>query len=258
MNDWRDDFRNHNGKIIFDEPSGLLICGDSLEILPTFPSRSVDLVLTDPPYGISKKGGKRMAFDHGVPSIVYYGEWDEFESERAYATFICRMLYLMHRVAKKDASLYIWADRKFLGSVIVPYLEAFLKWKLRNKLYARKLNPAPHIRKSNWNSLIQECGYFVRGKPAAFDFLDQKTMWNVLDYVVGQIKPIHPTEKHPNLIAPLVAVSSKPGMLVLDPFAGSCIVAQKAKEFHCRFIAIEKELEYCEKAKERISQRILF
>jgi len=34
-------------------PINQIICGDCLEVMKTFPDKSVDLVLTDPPYGIS-------------------------------------------------------------------------------------------------------------------------------------------------------------------------------------------------------------
>jgi len=40
--------------IYYEEPAGVIYCGDCLEILPLIPEGSVDLVVTDPPYGINK------------------------------------------------------------------------------------------------------------------------------------------------------------------------------------------------------------
>ena len=39
--------------IYHEEPMGVIYCGDCREILPLIPEGSVDLVVTDPPYGIN-------------------------------------------------------------------------------------------------------------------------------------------------------------------------------------------------------------
>lgn len=39
--------------IYYEEPAGVIYCGDCLEILPLLPDKSIDLVVTDPPYGIN-------------------------------------------------------------------------------------------------------------------------------------------------------------------------------------------------------------
>ena len=56
-------------KPYYQEAGGVLYCGDCLEIMKNIPEKSIDLVLTDPPYGLNKKihdGGtwaKKSKFD---------------------------------------------------------------------------------------------------------------------------------------------------------------------------------------------------
>lgn len=47
---WKDLFPK-DGRY-YETSNGILYCGDSLEILNKFPSERIDLVLTDPPYGV--------------------------------------------------------------------------------------------------------------------------------------------------------------------------------------------------------------
>ncbi len=54
MTDWREPFlaQIDPAQVVFNKPEGIILCADCRHILPTFPKDSVDLVLTDPPYGV--------------------------------------------------------------------------------------------------------------------------------------------------------------------------------------------------------------
>ena len=62
----------------------------------------------------------------------------------------------------------------------------------------------------------------------------------------------HPAQKPEKLIAKLILASTDPGDLVLDPFSGSGTTAATAKKLGRKFTAIERELDYCCLALERI------
>lgn len=68
----------------------------------------------------------------------------------------------------------------------------------------------------------------------------------------------HPTQKPEGLIRPLVEASSRPGMLVLDPFAGSGTVLRVAKDMGRRAVGIELEERWCEVTAQRLAQECLF
>lgn len=67
---------------------------------------------------------------------------------------------------------------------------------------------------------------------------------------------IHPTEKPVGLLTNLITSVTKPGDLILDPFAGSGSTLVAAKKTGRRFIGIELDDEYFEKAKRRIEEAV--
>jgi len=61
-------------------PDGVVYHGDALEILPTLADNSVDLILTDPPYMISREMSisRKPNYKFKGPDINFdYGEWDK-------------------------------------------------------------------------------------------------------------------------------------------------------------------------------------
>lgn len=50
-------------KIYYQDESNVIYCGDCREILPLMPDKSVDIVLTDPPYGISWHSGHYVGYN---------------------------------------------------------------------------------------------------------------------------------------------------------------------------------------------------
>jgi len=65
-------------------------------------------------------------------------------------------------------------------------------------------------------------------------------------------KKLHPTQKPEELLRRIILASSKPGDVVLDPFLGSGTTAAVARQFHRRWIGIEREAIYIQAAQERI------
>ena len=64
---------------------------------------------------------------------------------------------------------------------------------------------------------------------------------------------LHPFRKPPSLIKRLILNHTNEGDVILDPFAGSGVVAQVAKETNRVFVCFEKEQEYCELAYKLLS-----
>jgi site-specific DNA-methyltransferase (adenine-specific) len=62
----------------------------------------------------------------------------------------------------------------------------------------------------------------------------------------------HPTQKPEKLAAKIILASSSPGDVVFDPFAGSGTAAVVAKKLDRRFIAVEKNPQYCVWAQKRL------
>lgn len=69
---------------------------------------------------------------------------------------------------------------------------------------------------------------------------------------------LHPTEKPPAILAPLIEYSVPPGGTVLDPFAGSGSTLLTARSLGRRAVGVEAREDYCEAAAERLSVPDLF
>ena len=71
---------------------------------------------------------------------------------------------------------------------------------------------------------------------------------------INSSKMVHPTEKPVGLLANLISSVTKPGDLILDPFAGSGSTLVAAKKTGRRFIGIELDDDYFVTAQRRIEE----
>jgi DNA modification methylase len=71
------------------KPLDVIINGDCLEVLPHIEDKSIDLVLTDPPYNI---------------------KIDDWDNIKHYEEFIRNISRESHRVLKRNGTLYFWGD----------------------------------------------------------------------------------------------------------------------------------------------------
>lgn len=216
-------------------------------------NQSIDLVLTDPPYGIASKnkltmvGGKIVStedawghdFKDSWPCIEAYYEWLK--------PFIAEFV----RVLKDNGSLILFLDRKYTG-LIAHYIERDFHLNFKNKIYFKKKNPVPSIRKNNYRSTIEEAVWFTKGKQYTFNFGEQSEMVQFYEGPIGRKDTKHPTEKYSWMIEPLIKNHSKPGDVVLDAFAGSATTLVVAKKQARNAIGFEKDTRFFEMAKARI------
>ena len=184
-------------------PRNAVIHGDCLNILPQFEPASVDFILTDPPYiaGYRSRDNQTLRNDDN-------------------AAWLAPSFAEMHRVLKNDAcaiSFYGW-----------PKVDLFFAaWKRAG------FRIAGHIvfrkRYASRTAFLQyrhEAAYLlVKGNPAFPD----NPLPDVMDWTYSG-NTYHPTQKSIHILKPLIEAFTKPGALVLDPFAGSgstCVAAQR-------------------------------
>ena len=202
---------------------------DCMKILPTLDNKSVDLVVTDIPYGkVNRKHGSLRKLDKGKADIITF-DLDIFVSELA-------------RVTK--GSIYI-----FCGTEQVSNIREIL---VQNKMSTRlciweKTNPSPMNGDKIWLSGI-ECCVFGRFPNATFNEHCKNTVFR---YPCGRNK-LHPTQKPLELIEKLVLASSNEGDTVLDPCMGSGTTGVACKKNNRKFIGIEMDREFYNIASHRI------
>lgn len=206
---------------------------DCMKILPTLDNKSVDLVVTDIPYGkVNRKHGSLRKLDKGKADIVTF-DLGMFVNELA-------------RVTK--GSIYI-----FCGTEQVSDIRKIL---IQNKMSTRlciweKTNPSPMNGDKIWLSGI-ECCVFGRFPNATFNEHCKNTVFR---YPCGRNK-LHPTQKPLELIEKLVLASSNEGDTVLDPCMGSGTTGVACKKNNRKFIGIEMDREFYNIASHRIESDV--
>jgi len=207
----------------------VVLTGDALEILRSFPNRFADVVLTDPPYGNNIGYGRsrtRIAGDEN-PLVGLQG------------------IAACYRVLKQNSTLYSFCDARHLG-LAEHFVLRYTAFRVRDVVVWDKMRIAfgHGFRRRHECILVLE-----KGRPKYRDL----SLPNVLSYPrpTGQA---HPHAKPVELLARLIKTSTDPGDLVLDPFAGSGSTLVAASSLKRHFIGIELEPEYAELARARIAE----
>lgn len=205
--------------------------GDCLVEMAKIPDRSVDLILTDIPYGeVNRESNGLRVLDKGVADVETF----PLEAFLRECDRVCR------------GSIYV-----FCGTLQVSQILRFLRERRMSTrcLVWEKTNPSPMNADKVWLSGIELCAYGKKPK-AAFNSFYRST---VLRYPVGQSKA-HPTQKPLLLMEELVRVSSDEEDIVLDPCMGSGTTGVACVNTGRRFIGIEKDETYFKVAEKRIAE----
>ena len=210
----------------YDGDGIVVFHGDCREILPLLPNASVDLVLTDPPYGIGASRNLRANKQHGMaaaPSRDYgAGEWDE-----APADLSCLDLSIPS---------IVWGGNYFaLGPS-----PCWLVWD-----------------KDNGTNGYADCELAWTNFPGAVRIFRWRWMGMIQEQMgTNKEARIHPTQKPIPLMLWCIERSLGVGT-ILDPFMGSGTTLVAAKRLGRRAIGIEIEERYCEIAVRRLAQKEL-
>jgi site-specific DNA-methyltransferase (adenine-specific) len=221
---------------------------DCLEFLKKIPDNSVDLVLTDPPYLISRKTG--FLASKGEKTIerfkmsYEFGEWDEKQLD------LKSILSEIHRILKPTGTSIIFYDLWKIQELKEEY-EAN-KFKQIRFLEWVKTNPVPINSKINYLTNAREVAVLAikKSKPTFNSEYDN----GIYSYPIYHGKDrFHPTQKSVDLFSDLVKKHSNIGDIVCDPFAGSSTTAISCIRNERSFIGTEISEEYYQKSLERIN-----
>lgn len=242
-----------------------ILQGDTLEILPTLPKASVDLIFADPPYNL------QLQQDLWRPNLTLVDpvddDWDQFESMTDYDDFTRRWLQAAREIMKETAT--IWVSGTYHNIFRVGAIMQDLGFWILNTVSWFKPNAMPNFKGTR---LKNDLEFVIWAKYSANSrytfhhhqmkqFNDGKqlgSMWTI-PVCAGEErlkdehgKKLHSTQKPEELLKRIILASSKPGDLVLDPFLGSGTTAAMAKRFHRRWLGIEREDIYVSAAQKRI------
>lgn len=219
---------------------GKYVVADARKALGLIKDDSVDLVVTDPPYGI----GYKQTQGRKARKTILKGD------SPAEAPYLIReVVGELARVMKPESTIYMFAPggRTMFrqGSSLVAELERFFE--IRNVIIWDKTAIGPG---TYWRVQYESIVMGSLGRVG--NWQGGRARSNVLRYKrIRTIKEGHPTPKPPDLIEELMACSSNEGDLVLDPFAGSGVVGAVAQKLGRRFICLDIDERWAKEAKER-------
>jgi len=246
-------------------PINQILLGDTLDILPQLPERSIDLVFADPPYNLQLQQElwrPNMTRVNGVND-----HWDQFDSFAAYDGFTCAWLTAVRRVMKNTAT--IWVSGTYHNIFRVGAIMQDLGFWILNTVAWYKTNATPNFRGVRLKNDLEFVIWAKKSEKASYTFNNHQakqfnngkqlgSMWSI-PACSGQErlkgpdgKKLHPTQKPEELLTRIIVASSKPDDIVFDPFLGSGTTAAMAKRLHRRWIGIERDEIYYNAAQRRI------
>ena len=226
-----------------------LLQGDCLELIKQVPSNSVDLILIDPPYEISRPTNFQSGEETGRDTDRFrismdFGEWDKnftglevvikegYRILRQGGTMIC-----FYDLWKIETLKNLYDSNKFKQV-------RFIEW--------MKTNPVPINSKINYLTNAREVAVSaIKGSKPTFNSSYDNGLYSY-PICAGKERTIHPTQKPLSLITDLVLKHSNEGDMVLDCFMGSGTTGVACKDTNREFIGMELDEKYFEIACNRI------
>ena len=220
---------------------------DCLEFMKQMKDKSVDLVLTDPPYGIDFQSArptenkrKDKIINDKLSDFVsiidpFFIEVKRILKDGGCCCCCCcggggtpslAHLWLKAGDCLKVENVLIW-DKGFVG----------MGWRYRFQ----------------WEAILVA----TKGERKTWNGGNNKS--NILKFqkIIPQ-QGDHPTPKPIDLMKQLILDNSNENDLILDPFLGSGTTAVAAKQLKRNFIGIEISPDYCKIANDRLRQEMLF
>lgn len=216
---------------------------------------SIAAIVTDPPYGISHYSGITKVGDQLV-TADFDGDdaWDSVDPA-AFLDTMYEWIEEWERVLKPGGSVIAFTDRALVSHM----WDAMKRVDLRPKQIITwvKANPSPAgLARKNLISATEYMVWAVKpGAPYVFNEVDGWNRHNVITSPIigGHEKVDHPTQKPISVLSKLIALTSNPGDLILDPFAGSGSTGDAALRLGRRAHLIEQDINYVRLAQARIA-----
>ena len=217
-----------------------IYCMDCLEGLSKIESRTVSLVIADPPYELQQHNG---ASAFGRANRDYHQGIDHLQTGISDL-----VLYEMLRVCKHP-NMYVFCSKDQLPQLFNFALQNKLSYDL---LTWHKTNPVPTCN----NKYLSDTEYimFMRKGANLYGTYESKRKYFVTPTNTEDKKAWgRPTPKPVNIIRTLIENSTQEGDLVLDPFMGSGTTAIAAIRSNRHYIGFELSEEYHKICQKRIS-----
>mgnify|MGYP003376903034 FL=1 len=255
----------------------VIINGNSVEEMNKMEENSVDLIFADPPYWMRVDGVLTR-----VEGTAFRGcddEWDQFESLEAYEDFTKSWLKACYRILKPNGSIWVIGGMQCIYT-IGAIMQQTGFWLINDVVWHKK-NPTPNFMGTRLNNSHETLIWAAKDRKAKYTFnyktakelnVDtvsqaeyekgvRKQMGSVWRFSVcagnerlkdERGEKLHSTQKPQELLERIIAISSKMGDTVLDPFGGTMTTGAAAKKLGRDYIMIERDKTYCDYGARRL------
>ncbi len=242
------------------------IHGNTFEVSSLLPRESVDLIIADPPYNLTKN---------------YNGTLFKKKNASEYELYTRKWIESIYPLLKPNGSIYVccdWETSLIIGNILNEYFT------VRNRItWQREKGRGA---KDNWKNGMEDIWYATKSNTFTFNVDRVKIRKKVIaPYKVDGVpkdweetdngnfrdtypsnfwdditipfwsmpeNTAHPTQKSEKLYAKIILASSNPNDIVFDPFLGSGTTSVVAKKLGRHYIGIEIEDQYCLWAEQRL------
>ena len=226
-----------------------LIKGDCLDLMKKIPDKSIDLIVTDPPYWHNKSNGPPKVGKKTILNNDLYArdgkmisQMSDFKPED-----IVKFLDEAKRVMKL-MNCYLFCNDSQIAT--------YGKWAEENKCHFSLLAWRKPLSVINTNRFSQNvefiCRIYVYG--TGLNYVNDKTCYDrvIDDKPVRGKDKLHPTQKPVSILERFIKLSSDENGLVLDPFMGSGSTGVACINTNRNFVGFELDEKYFEIAKNRL------
>jgi site-specific DNA-methyltransferase (adenine-specific) len=266
-----------------------VLLGDNLPLLKEMDAGSVQMVYADPPFNTGRaqvrrtlataraagEDGDRTGFGgrrYATTVVAESSYADDFDD---YLGFLEPRVRELRRVLAPEGTLYLHLDYREAHYVKVLLDEVFGRECFLNELiWAYDYGAKP---RSRWPQKHDTILVYVRDRQryhfdsaeverepymapglvgpekAARGKLPTSVWWHTIVSPTGREKTGYPTQKPEGLIRRMVAASTRPGDLCLDPFAGSGTLGAVAAALGRRYVLIDESPEAVEVIQRRLA-----
>jgi site-specific DNA-methyltransferase (adenine-specific) len=249
-----------------------LYLGDMREVLPTL--GQFDACVTDPPYGETSLAWDRWPV--GWPALVA-------EHTRSMWCFGSMRMFLRYHQDIESVGWKLSQDTIGEFEIDTTVWEKHNGAGFQSDRLRRVHELMAHWYRGRWSDVYHEVprvpyegpdlrppGQIHRSSPSSLkhtgrignpgrERTNERLVRSVIKVRSSHGRAIHPTEKPPGVLAPLIEYAVPPGGRLLDPFAGSCSTLLTARQLGLSAVGIEADEAMCERAvTERLSTPDLF
>lgn len=205
--------------------------GNCFDIIKNMPNESIDIILTDPPYGDN----------------INYGRLNRGITNNENPLVCLLMLANTYRILKDNSVSYTFCGMKHIP-IIDLFINKYTDYKIAEIIVWNKINFGMGFSFRHQHELII---VLEKGNPIYKD----KSTSNILNEK-RIISDLHPHEKPISILKKLILHSSNKGDLIFDPFAGSGTLAIACLYSKRNYILIEQEKKYIDIINKRIREEI--